>query len=109
MIPDDFNATVLNVIGFEDTPRGLKALIDARHHFKHNKANDKIQINLIAVFVTDVDYPELNKYLESGDVDMVEFVQMNSLTQFLNDETMIERVSSLLIEPNVSVDDTDAK
>ena len=27
MIPDDFNAIVLNVIGFEDTPRGLKALL----------------------------------------------------------------------------------
>jgi hypothetical protein len=66
----------VTVIGFEDTPRGLKALIDARRHFEtlsNNDDNDddsnNVRVVLLPLFVTGVQYPELDRYLEldSGD------------------------------------------
>ena len=86
---DASRGATINVIGFEDTPRGLvcrraarrvararrrrtqRALVDTRRHYARAAAGAAAapRINVVPVFVSTVDYPALDAYLDAGVAD----------------------------------------
>ena len=74
----------INVIGFEDTPRGLKALVDTRRHFARLGSH----VNVVPVFVSNVDYPGIDDYLaDAADASRPQYVRLTSLAA-LNDDVV---------------------
>jgi HAD superfamily hydrolase (TIGR01509 family) len=76
----------LNVIGFEDSPRGLRALIDTQRHFARTFNSERI--NVVAVFVTSMNYPNLDEHLSESIVNgdaPARYVRVSALNDLTDD------------------------
>jgi beta-phosphoglucomutase-like phosphatase (HAD superfamily) len=77
------NAAPLIVLAFEDSPRGLKAIVDAREHFLSSSVVAERRVCLVPVFVTSIFYPELEDFCGT------DFVHVDTLEQLLADWTPV--------------------
>lgn len=76
--------SVINVLGLEDTPRGLLALVDARRFFRDSR------VNIVPVFVTHVEYNGLDEYLQQDGRNEPQYVTVGDLQQLLDNDTILE-------------------
>lgn len=67
-----------HLLGFDDTPKGLLALIDARKYFQ---ANPSLNINLIPVFITQWEYPELDEWIRKTGISSFKHPQSGETIQ----------------------------
>lgn len=78
----------LLVLAFEDSPRGLKAIIDARQHFRNSSIVGERRVQLVPVFVTPIRYPEMEEFCGAAAGN---YVQVDSFEQLLADNEIITR------------------
>jgi beta-phosphoglucomutase-like phosphatase (HAD superfamily) len=78
----------LRVIAFEDSPRGLKAIIGAREHFRQSSIAGERRIELVPVFVTPIKYPEMEEFCGAAEGN---YVQVDSFEKLLADADIISR------------------
>jgi len=75
------------VLAFEDSPRGLKAIVDARRHFQSSSVAAERRIELVPVFVSAVKYDNMDQFLDAT------YVRANSMDAMVHDEQSFDRSS----------------
>jgi beta-phosphoglucomutase len=84
-IADATDAAPLLVLAFEDSPRGLRAIIDARQHFRDSPVAGERRVQLVPVFVTPIRYADIDAFCGA------DYVQVDSFEQLLADTGIIAR------------------
>lgn len=87
-IADESSVAPLRVIAFEDSPRGLKAIIGAREHFRQSAIAGERRIELVPVFVTPIKYPEMEEFCGAAAGN---YVQVDSFEELIADADIISR------------------